>query len=168
MGRFIKDIGSLDDLFVHALEDIYYAEQKILTALPKMIEKATDSELREGFETHLHETQKQVERLEQVFANHGVEPKAAKCAAIDGIIDEAEDLAGEIRDTEVLDAALISAAQAVEHYEITRYGTLVAWAKRLGVDECAQLLEETLAEEKATDEKLSALAYSSINLRAAE
>jgi ferritin-like metal-binding protein YciE len=168
MGLFSKDIKTMDDLFVHMLRDIYYAEKQIVKNLPKMIDKATSSSLKQGFEKHLKETETHVERLERVFEMHGVKAKAIDCPAIDGILEEAKELAGDIEDKKVLDAALIAAAQAVEHYEITRYGTLIEWAKELGRSDCASVLEETLKEEKATDKKLTALAESRINLQAAE
>lgn len=167
MGLFTSDIKTLDDLFVHQLQDIYYAEQQITKALPKMISKATDTELKRGFEKHLNETEGQIKRLERVFEMHGHKPKAVDCPAIDGIIKEANETAGEIGDKEVLDAALLASAQAVEHYEITKYGTLIAWAKRLGRDDCASVLQQTLDEEKATDQKLTAMAESKINQKAA-
>lgn len=167
MGIFTKDIQTLDDLFVHTLQDIYYAENQITKALPKMIAKATDPELKSGFEKHLKETEGQIERLERVFTMHGHEPKAVTCPAIDGIIKETNEVSGEIGDKTVLDAALIASAQAVEHYEITRYGTLVAWAKQLGRDDCAGVLQQTLDEERATDERLTRLAESQVNRRAA-
>ena len=167
MGLFTKDIKTLDDLFVHTLQDIYYAENQITKALPKMIGKATNPELKSGFETHLAETQNQIKRLERVFEMHGHSPKAVTCPAINGIIEEANELAGDIADKEVLDAALLASAQAVEHYEITRYGTLIAWAKRLGRDDCASVLAENLAEEKATDQRLTAMAEGAINRKAA-
>jgi ferritin-like metal-binding protein YciE len=167
MGLFAKDIKSMDDLFVHTLRDIYYAEKRILKALPEMIEKASDAGLKQGFQTHLGETKNHVQRLEQVFRMHGVEAKGVNCPAIDGIIEEAEDIAGEVDDKNVLDAALIAAAQAVEHYEITRYGSLVAWAKQLGRQDSATVLQNSLDEEKATDAKLTSLAERRINRRAA-
>ncbi|MBG0798943.1 ferritin-like domain-containing protein [Methylocystis sp. L43] len=167
MGLFSKDIKTIDDLFVHTLRDIYYAENQILKALPDMVEKASDPRLREAFEQHLGETENQVRRLEKVFELHGVTPKGVNCPAIDGILEEADEVSGETADNEVLDAALIASAQAVEHYEITRYGTLVAWAKELGREDCAQLLAETLAEEKNADKKLSSLAEGRINRKAA-
>jgi ferritin-like metal-binding protein YciE len=167
MGLFSKDIKTMDDLFVHQLQDIYYAEKQLLKALPKMADKATDKQLKQGFMTHLEETRTQVQRLEQVFQMHGAEVKAVNCPAIDGIIAEADEVAGEVEDKQVLDAALINAAQAVEHYEITRYGSLVAWAKQLGRNDCAAVLQKTLDEEKATDKKLTTLAESRINVRAA-
>lgn len=168
MGLFSKDIKTMDDLFVHTLRDIYYAEKQILKNLPKMIEKATNPELEAGFEKHLVETEGHVARLEDVFRMLGVEAKAVNCPAIDGILTEADEIAGEVEDDRVLDAALIAAAQAVEHYEMTRYGTLVAWAKEFGRSDCAIVLEQTLNEEKATDDKLTQLATSRINLQAAE
>lgn len=167
MGWFTKDIATMDDLFVHTLQDIYYAENQIKKALPEMIAKATSPELKQGFQTHLQETEGHITRLKQVFKQHGVEEKGVTCPAIDGILKEADEIAGEIGDKHVLDAALIAAAQAVEHYEITRYGTLVAWAKQLGRDDCAALLKQNLDEEAATDEKLSRLATGGVNRKAA-
>ncbi|MCO5161225.1 MAG: ferritin-like domain-containing protein [Mesorhizobium sp.] len=168
MGLFSKDIKTMDDLFVHTLRDIYYAEQQIAKNLPKMVKKATDAELKKGFEMHLEETKGHIARVEQVFEMHGVKAKAVNCPAIDGILEEAEEIAGDIADDQVLDAALIAAAQAVEHYEITRYGTLVEWAKKLGRSDCAAVLEKNLKEEIATDKKLTGLAERKINLMAAE
>ncbi len=167
MGLFTKDIKTMNDLFIHQLQDIYYAEKQLLKALPKMAEKATDKQLKQGFMTHLDETKTHVQRLEQVFQMQGAAVKAVDCPAIDGIIEEADEVASEVDDKAVLDAALINAAQAVEHYEITRYGSLVAWAKQLGRSDCAGVLQKTLDEERATDKKLTALAESKINLRAA-
>ena len=167
MGLFTKDIKSMDDLFVHTLRDIYYAEKQIEQALPEMIEKAHDPQLRQGFQTHLQETKNQVKRLEQVFQLHGKQAKGIDCPAIDGIIEEANEVAGEVDDKAVLDAALIAAAQAVEHYEITRYGSLIAWAKQLGRNDCATLLQQNLEEEKATDKKLTSMAESNVNRKAA-
>ena len=167
MGLFTKDIKTMNDLFVHQLQDIYYAEKQLVKALPKMADKATDKQLKQGFMMHLDETRTHVQRLEQVFQIHGAEMKAVNCPAIDGIIKEADEVAAEVEDKSVLDAALINAAQAAEHYEITRYGSLVAWAKQLGRNDCASLLQKTLDEEKATDKKLTSLAESRINLRAA-
>lgn len=167
MGLLSKDIKTLDDLFVHTLQDIYYAEQQITKALPQMIKQTNDPQLKQAFETHLGETQQQIQMVEQVFRMHGHEPKGVTCPAIDGIIDEAQDIAGDIDDPQVLDAALLAAAQAVEHYEITRYGTLVAWAKQLGRDDCASVLHQILDQEKATDQKLNRIAESKINTQAA-
>lgn len=166
MSLFSKDIETFDDLFLHQLQDVYYAENQITKALPKMIDKATDAGLKGGFEQHLRETEGQIARLERVFALLNEKPKAVTCPAIDGIIKEANETAGEIADKAVLDAALIAAAQAVEHYEITRYGTLVTWAEQLGRSEVATLLQETLDEEYATDDKLTAMAKAKVNARA--
>ena len=166
MGLFTKDIETLNDLFLHTLQDIYYAEHQITKALPKMIEKATDAQLKAGFELHLTETEGQIERLEQAFELLSEKAKAVTCPAIDGIIKEANEVAGEIADKAVLDAALIASAQAVEHYEITRYGTLIAWANQLGRSEIAAILKETLDEEYATDDKLTAMATSKVNPKA--
>src|SRR3954467_11814500 len=167
MGLFSKDIKTMNDLFVHALRDIYYAENQILKALPEMIEKATDEQLKQAFQSHLAETKNQIKRVEQVFQMHGVEVKGVDCPAIDGILEEANDVAGEVDDEKVLDAALIAAAQAVEHYEMTRYGTLVAWAKQLGRSDCASVLQQNLDEEKAADAKLTTLAERGVNRKAA-
>jgi ferritin-like metal-binding protein YciE len=167
MGLFSADIHSMDDLFLHGLQDLYYAENQIVKALPEMVEKASDKQLAQSFKAHLEETKGQVKRLEQVFKMLGKEPEGVDCPAIDGLIDEAQDIAGDIDDKQVLDAALISAAQAVEHYEIARYGTLMAWAKTLGHQEAIRLLKQNLEEEKATDEKLSKMAEKSVNRKAA-
>ena len=167
MGLLSKDIKTLDDLFVHTLQDIYYAEQQIAKNLPTMIGKATDPQLKQGFETHLQETQNQIKRLEQVFQMHGQEVKGVTCAAMNGILEEASDTMGDVADTDVRDAAILAAAQAVEHYEITRYGTLVAWAKQLGREDCAGILHQILDQEKATDQKLNRIAESKINTQAA-
>ena len=166
MGLFTSDIKTMNDLFVHQLQDIYYAEKQLVKALPKMADKATDKQLKQGFLTHLEETKTHVQRLEQVFRMHGAEVKAVDCPAIDGIIKEGE-VAGEVAEQPVLDAALINAAQAAEHYEIARYGSLIAWAKQLGRNDGASILQKTLDEEKATDKKLTTLAESKVNLRAA-
>ena len=167
MGIFSKDIETFDDLFVHQLRDIYYAEKQLVKALPKMAEKATSPQLKQAFQSHLAETKGHVSRVEQVFKMHGVEAKAINCPAIDGIIEEANEIVGEVDDKQVLDAALVAAAQAAEHYEIARYGTLIAWAQQLGRDDCASVLEQNLAEEKAADKKLTSLAESGINRKAA-
>ncbi|NKC30112.1 YciE/YciF ferroxidase family protein [Falsiroseomonas selenitidurans] len=167
MGLFSKSIKTLDDLFVHTLQDIYYAEQQIAKSLPTMISKATDPQLRQGLEVHLRETEGQIQRLEQVFEMHGQPAKGTTCAAMDGILEEAKDILGVANDNDVLDAAIISSAQAVEHYEITRYGTLVAFAKQLGRQDCAAVLQKTLDEEYATDRKLSSIAESKVNRAAA-
>ena len=132
-----------------------------------MIEKSTDAQLKQGFQSHLRETENHVKRLEKVIQLHGKETKGVDCPAIDGIIEEAEEVAGEVADKSVLDAALIAAAQAVEHYEITRYGSLIAWAKELGRNDCATLLQQNLDEEKAADKKLTAMAENKVNRKAA-
>lgn len=168
MGFFSKDIQTLDDLFIHTLRDIYYAEKQIEKSLPKMIDKATDPQLKAGSEKHLTQTKGHIERVEQVFELHGVKAKTVNCPAIDGILAEADEVSGDVDDKDVLDAALIASAQAVEHYEITRYGTLIAWAKQLSRSDCANVLAKNLKEEEATDRKLTEIAESKINLQAAE
>ncbi len=168
MGFFSKDIGTLDELFIHTLSDVYYAEKQIQAGLPEMIEKATAPELKSGFEEHLGQTRNHVRRIEQVFEMQGVEAKQVNCPAIDGILKEANEVAGEIEDRSVLDAGLIAAAQAVEHYEIARYGSLIALANQLGRSDCASVLQQTLEEEKVTDRKLTTLADQKINQHAAE
>ena len=167
MGLFSKDIHNMDELFVHTLRDIYYAEKQLVKALPEMVDKATDAQLKQAFQAHLGETRNHVVRLEQVFKMHGVEAKGIDCPAIDGIIEEAEDVSGEVEDSAVLNAALAAAAQAAEHYEISRYGTLVAWAKQLGRNDCAHVLQQNLDEEKAADRKLTEIAEARLNLQAA-
>lgn len=167
MGFFSKDITTLDDLFVHTLRDIYYAEKQIEEALPDMVDKAVTPELKSGFEKHLAETRGHIQRIEKVFEMHGVEAQEVDCPAIDGILEEADEVSDDVEDKQVLDAALIASAQAVEHYEITRYGTLIAWAKQLGREDCAAVLAETLKEEEATDKKLSELAENRVNRAAA-
>ncbi len=158
MGLFTKDIATMDDLLVHGLQDIYHAEHQIVQALPKMIDKATSRDLSKGLRDHLEETKNQIKRLEQVFKKLGKEPKGVKCPAIDGLIDEADEVAGEVADKGVLDAAVVGSAQAVEHYEMARYGTLIAWAEALGRDDVTRLLNTNLKEEKAADKKLSTIA----------
>lgn len=149
------------------MQDIYYAEQQIEKSLPKMIEKATDPDLRAGFEEHLEQTREHIARLEQVFEIHGEAVKGVDCPAINGILEEADDVSGDVDDQQVLDAALIASAQAVEHYEMTRYGKLIAWAKELGHEDSASILAETLEEERATDQKLTEMAESGVNRQAA-
>lgn len=167
MGWFSPDIHNMHELFVHGLQDIYYAERQIEKALPEMIAKASDGELKKGFQTHLKQTKGHIKRLDQAFKKMRMQPEGHKCPAIDGIIDEANEIAGEVDDKMVLNAALIGAAQAVEHYEITRYGTLVTWAKLLGRNDVAKLLYTNLREEKATDTKLNGIAKRKINKKAA-
>jgi ferritin-like metal-binding protein YciE len=166
MGLFSKDIKSMEDLFLHTLQDVYYAENQIVKALPKLIDKATNRELAAGLRSHLRETETQVQRLEQVFGKLGQEPKGVDCPAIDGLIKEADEVAGEVDDKKVLDAAIIGSAQAVEHYEMSRYGTLIAWARELGHDNVVSLLNANLKEEKAADKKLNGLAEGGVNRRA--
>src|SRR5262245_1726181 len=158
MGLFSRDIKTMDDLFLHTLQDVYYAENQILKALPKMIDKATNRELAAGLRNHLGETEGQVTRLEQVFEKIGETPKGVDCPAIDGLIKEGGDVAGEVDDKKGPDAAVIGSAQAVEHYELSRYGTLIAWAEELGHDNVVSLLAANLKQEKAADKKLSTLA----------
>ena len=167
MGLFGKDIKSMENLFTHTLQDIYYAEKQILKALPQMEQKATNPQLKSAFKSHLEETKNHVRRLEDVFRMSGQEAKGVECPAIDGIIEEANEVAGEIDDKQVLDAALAAAAQAVEHYEMSRYGTLAAWAKQMGRMDCAGIFESTLKEEKAADQKLTTIAESQLNRQAA-
>ncbi|HEY7844451.1 MAG TPA: ferritin-like domain-containing protein [Bradyrhizobium sp.] len=168
MGIFSKEIRSMDDLFFHQLQDIYYAEQQITKALPKMIDKATNRDLVTGFKTHLEETYKQIERLDKVFEKLGKKPSATQCPAIDGIIKEADEVAGEVENKAILDAALIASAQAVEHYEMCRYGTLVAWAEKLGHDDVVRFLTTNLNEETATNTKLNTIAMrKGVNTKAA-
>ena len=158
MGIFTRDIKTMDDLFLHGLQDIYYAEQQITKALPKMIDKATNRNLASGLKMHLEETNKQIERLDEVFQKLGRNPSGTQCPAIDGIIKEADEVTGEVADRAVLDAAIVAGAQAVEHYEICRYGTLIAWAEKLGHDEVVRFLTTNLNEEKAANTKLNTLA----------
>ncbi len=167
MGFLSKPIKTLDDLFVHTLQDIYYAENQIVKNLPTMIAKASSPELKQAFETHLNETRNQVTRLEQVFQMHGQPVKAVTCQAMDGILAEAKEIISDCDDEHVRDAAMLSAAQAVEHYEMTRYGSLIAYARQLGRNDCASVLQQTLDEEKATDQKLSGIADGRVNKLAA-
>jgi ferritin-like metal-binding protein YciE len=156
------------ELFEETLKDIYYAEKAILKALPKMAKKASSKKLQTAFTKHEKETERQVERLDQIFELLGKRAKGKECPAIDGIIEEAEEVMKEAKDDTIRDAAMLAAAQAVEHYEISRYGTLVAWAEKMEMSDAAQLLEATLEEEKATDLKLTQLAESEINVEAEE
>ena len=157
----------LDDLFLHLLKDMYHAEKQILRALPKMAKNTESPELRQAFETHREETQAQVERLEQVFELVGKRARGEPCEAIQGLIEEGKEVMEEAEDPDVMDAGLIAAAQAIEHYEIARYGTLKAWADQLGMKDASRLLQETLDEEKKTDKLLSELAVSHLNQQAA-
>jgi len=161
-----KSSKNLQDLFHETLKDIYFAEKKILASLPKMAKAAHDSDLRAAFEKHEQETEGQVERLEKVFTLIEQPVRGKTCEAVNGIAEEAKDIMKEFKDSPALDAGLIASAQAVEHYEISRYGTLKAWAEELGLEEAVGLLEETLQEEKKTDQALNELALSSLNTEA--
>jgi ferritin-like metal-binding protein YciE len=158
-----KKEKTLNDLFEDGLKDIYYAEKKILAALPKMAKATQSEELTSAFEQHRDETQHQLDRLEQVFQAIDQQPKAKKCPGIEGIIEEGKEIMDDFKGTPALDAGLVAAAQAVEHYEITRYGTLIAWADKLGLHDAISLLKQNLDEEKKTDERLTRLAETSIN-----
>jgi ferritin-like metal-binding protein YciE len=159
--------NDLKSLFLHQLKDTYYAENAIVKALPKMAAAARSEDLRGAFAVHLEETKKHVERLDQVFRQLGEQPQGVECKAINGFIAEGDEVGQEFQGSDALDAGLIAAAQAVEHYEITRYGTMIAWAKQLGLGEVEGLLKETLAEEESTDELLSEMAEDAINPKAA-
>lgn len=156
-------VKTLEDLFHDTLKDIYYAERKILKALPRMQRAAQSEELKAAFEKHLRETEGQVERLQKIFELMGKRPQAKTCEAIEGILAEGEGIIKDYKGTDALDAGLISSAQAVEHYEITRYGTLRRWASELGMDEAAALLSTSLEEESAADEGLTELAEGRVN-----
>lgn len=157
---------TLEDLFEDTLKDIYYAENKILKALPKMAKAAQSEELKDAFEKHLKQTEGQVTRLEQVFRMIDVPARGKKCEAIEGIIEEGSEIIKEFKGAPALDAGLVSSAQAVEHYEIARYGTLKRWAEQMGLDQAVKLLDQTLTEEKDTDESLTELADSMVNEQA--
>lgn len=160
-------INSLNDLFHETLKDLYYAEKKLVKTLPRMAKNATSARLKEAIHSHLAETEGHVTRLEEVFAMLDKKPVAKKCEAIEGLVNEADEVFAEIEDAETLDAAIISSAQTVEHYEIARYGTLVCWARQLGMDDVVAVLHKTLDEEKAADQKLSGLAEEYVNQKAA-
>jgi ferritin-like metal-binding protein YciE len=161
-----KEPKKLEELFHDTLKDIYFAEKKILSTLPKMAKAAQSEELRAAFEKHRGETEGQIERLEQVFAIIEKKPQGKTCAAIIGITDEGAEIIEEYKGSPALDAGLLAAAQAVEHYEISRYGTLRTWAEELGLDNAAELLQETLDEEEATDKALTQIAKAAINQQA--
>jgi ferritin-like metal-binding protein YciE len=168
MGLFSKDIATMDDLLLHGLKDIYYAENRIVKALPNLIDKSTNRDLTKGLKDHLEETKKQITRLDQVFKKLGEQPQSVECPGIDGLIAEAEEVVGEVADKDVLDATIIGSAQSVEHYEIARYGTLIAWADELGQNDVVKLLTTNLNEEKAADKKLSTVALrKGVNRKAA-
>jgi ferritin-like metal-binding protein YciE len=157
----------LNGLFHHLLKDIYYAEKQIVKALPKMAKATENSQLRQAFEQHLEETKGQIERLDQVFKIIGKEPRGEKCPAILGLVEEGEEVMEKGENGDVVDAGLLAGAQAVEHYEMSRYGTMIAWAKQLGHHKAVPLLEQTLKEEKAADAKLNQIATSTVNREAA-
>jgi ferritin-like metal-binding protein YciE len=159
--------AGLQDLFTETLKDIYFAEKQILRALPKMAKGAGSPELKQAFETHRDETEEQVERLDKIFESMGRPARGKTCDAILGIIDEGKEIMEEFKGTDALDAGLAASAQAVEHYEIARYGTLKTWANELGMSEAAKLLDETLQEEIKTDKLLTQLATSNVNKKAA-
>lgn len=159
---------TMQDLFIHALSDVYSAEKQLTKALPKLARASTNPKLAQAFTTHLEETQGQIERIDQVVELSQLKLKRMKCAAMEGLVEEGEEVISEIEKGPVLDAALIGAAQKVEHYEIASYGTLVAMAKQAGMTDAARLLAETLQEEKATDQKLSLLAEQGANQKAVE
>lgn len=161
-----KKVKTLDELFHETLKDIYYAENKLTKAILKMAKAAQSKDLKKAFEKHAVETKAQVVRLEKVFKNIGKKPQGKTCAAINGIIKEGDEVAKDFKGSPALDAGLLAAAQAVEHYEISRYGTLKSWAEELGDNESARLLNETLTEEKNTDESLTRLAEAAVNQHA--
>ena len=158
---------TLKDLFVEALKDVYHAEKQILRALPKMAKAAESEELRQAFQTHREETERQVERLEEVFELVGKPARGKSCQAMQGIIEEGKEVMEDFADSEALDAGILAAAQAVEHYEITRYGSLKTWAQELGMNDAAKLLDQNLQEEKKTDQLLTQLAEARVNTKAA-
>ena len=164
----MAEAGTLHDAFIDELRDTYDAEKQLLKALPKLAKASSSPQLRQAFETHLEETRGQIERLEQVFESLEAKPRGKHCDGIAGIIEEGKSIMGEEFDDETMDACLIAAGQRAEHYEMAAYGTLVAWAQAMGHREAVQLLQQTLDEEKAADKKLSGLAESGINRRAAE
>lgn len=160
-------LKSMEDLFMHTLKDVYYAEKAIYRSLPKMMKQATSRDLKQALEKHREETEVQIERLEKIFEQCDVAARGVRCEAMDGILAEAKDIMEEVEDAEVRDAGMLAAAQNVEHYEISRYGTMIAWAKQLGMPEAVKLLQLTLDEEKNTDRLLSDLAMKTINQAAA-
>ncbi len=160
------EIDSLRKLYVEELKDLYSAEKQILQALPKMMKKATNPKLKQGFEEHLRVTEKQVERLDQIFEEIGKSPRGKKCKAMEGLVEEGKEVMQEDMEAEVMDAALIASAQRIEHYEMAGYGTCRTWAQTLGEKNQAKLLQQTLDEERLTDEKLTQLAESTINVEA--
>jgi ferritin-like metal-binding protein YciE len=162
------EMESLQDLLIEEMRDLYSAENQLTKALPKMAKKASNPELKRAFETHLRETQVHLERLQKIFEKLGKKPTGKKCAAMEGLIEEGKDMMAEDMEEDTMDAALISAAQKVEHYEIASYGTVRTWAQLLGDSETARALQQTLDEEGKTDKLLTQLAESSINIEAAQ
>jgi ferritin-like metal-binding protein YciE len=160
-------IKTMQDLFVHGLKDIYYTEKKLVAELPKMAKKAFDPDLKRAFEDHAAQTENHLSRLEEVFQLIEVQPRGEKCEALEGMLDETKELLRDVKDAQVLDAGLIADAQAIEHYEIARYGTLIAWARQLGLMEAEPILSETLEEEKEADKLLTEIAEAEINRKAA-
>jgi ferritin-like metal-binding protein YciE len=160
-------VRTIDDLFLHLLKDMYHAEKQLLKALPKMAKNTESPELKKAFETHLGETEGQVQRLEKVFDILGKKAQGIPCKAMQGLVEEGKEAIEEVEDAEVLDAALLAGAQAVEHYEIARYGTLIAWANQLGLKDAARLFEQNLAEEKNADKLLNDIALGNVNQKAA-
>ena len=160
-------IKTMQDLFVHTLRDIYYVEKKLVAELPRMAKKASDPELKKAFQDHATQTEEHVARLEEVFQLSNLQPRGEKCEALEGLLEEAKDLLKDVKDPEVLDAGMLAAAQAVEHYEITRYGTMISWSEELGREAIAKLLTTSLNEEKAADKKLTAIGEKKVNLKAA-
>jgi ferritin-like metal-binding protein YciE len=165
--RWFMAIKTMQDLFMHTLRDIYYVEKKLVTELPRMAKKASDPDLKKAFQDHAAQTENHVSRLEKVFQLSSLQPRGEKCEALEGLLDEAKDLLKDVKDPDVLDAGILAAAQAVEHYEITRYGTLIAWCRQLGSSEAESLLNQTLEEEKEADKLLTEIAEADVNRKAA-
>lgn len=161
------NVKTLDDLFAETLKDMYYVEKKLVKILPTMEKKASSPDLKQAISNHCDETETHVTRLEKVFELCDIKPQAKKCEALEGLHSEAQEVLESVKDESVLDAAIISSAQTVEHYEIARYGTLISWARELGNSEAADILQETLDEEEAADQTLTDVAVSSANQRAA-
>ena len=160
-------IKTLEDLFTETLKDMYYVEKKLVKTLPTMEKKAVDQELKDAINSHAAETEIHVARLEQVFEACEIKPQAKKCEALEGLLEEANEVLEDIKDDRAMDAEIISSAQTVEHYEMARYGALIAWAKELGWNEAADIMQETLDEEESADQKLSDIAEDAVNQRAA-
>jgi len=165
--EMVMAIKTMQDLFVHTLKDIYYVEKKLVAELPRMAKKVTAPELKKAFEEHAAQTEGHVSRLEEVFELIDIPARGDKCEAFEGLLDETKELLKDVKDPQVLDAGMLAAAQAVEHYEITRYGTLIAWSRQLGNTEAEPLLSEILEEEKETDKLLTEIAEADINRKAA-